>query len=709
MSNTKKGPVQIKDFAKEIGVDPKVIINILRSKGYQHVRSDTHKMNKEMEEIVRAELSKHMESIGKELQVKKQIYQAPPQKPPVKKVKEVKKEREVEKFEEKPKVVKKISKSITKPKRKEEGAPTINVEKITITGPMSVKDFAEALGIKPEDVIQKAFQNGILITINQILDVETLVGLAGEFGVEVELSETAEEVAEEAEEGKDIRTRPPIVTVMGHVDHGKTTLLDTIRKTNVAEKEVGGITQHIGAYQVKHGDYYITFIDTPGHEAFTTLRARGAQVTDIVVLVVAADDGVMPQTVEAINHARTAGVPIIVAINKIDLPGADPQRVKNELMRYNLVPEEYGGDTIVVEISAKKGIGIDDLLDAIILKSEEMGLKAPYDGRAKATIIESRLDKGLGPVGSAIVRSGTLKVGDAFWCGPTYGRVRMLLDDKGRNLKEATPSTPVLVVGFEEVPRAGDTLIVVEDLNEAREKAEEYKETLKYQIEQKQHVKIARMIQEKLAAGEKLKLPIIVKADTQGSAEAIVEALSKMKFKEIEPEVIHYAVGNITVTDVELAIASNGIIVGFNTKVDSSAKDLAEERGVPIRLHRIIYSLLDDVRDILSGQLEPEIVERKIGEAEVRAVFQTPSGNVAGCYVLNGVIRRDAKIRVKREGNVIAETRIASLKRFKDDVREVQQGYECGIKLENFEKFKVGDILEAFVEEKIKRELTPER
>jgi translation initiation factor IF-2 len=312
-------------------------------------------------------------------------------------------------------------------------------------------------------------------------------------------------------------------------------------------------------------------------------------------------------------------------------------------------------------------------------------------------------------VGSAIVRSGTLKVGDAFWCGPTYGRVRMLLDDKGRSLKEATPSTPVLIVGFEEVPRAGDTLIVVEDLNEAREKAEEYKETLRYQIEQKQHVKIARMIQEKLAAGEKLKLPIIVKADTQGSAEAIVEALSKMKFREIEPEVIHYAVGNITVTDVELAIASNGIILGFNTKVDSSAKDLAEERGVPIRLHKIIYSLLDDVRDILSGQLEPEIVERKIGEAEVRAVFQTSSGNVAGCYVLNGVIRRDAKIRVKREGNVIAETRIASLKRFKDDVREVQQGYECGIKLENFEKFKVGDILEAFVEEKIKRELTPER
>ncbi len=709
MSNTKKGPVQIKDFAKEAGVDPKIIINILRSKGYHHVRSETHKMNKEMEDLVRAELSKYMESIGNELKVKKQIYQTPPPKQPAKKVKEIKKERESEKFEEKPKIVKKISKSITKPKKKEESAPSVSVEKITITGPMSVKDFAEALGIKPEDVIQKAFQNGILVTINQILDVETLVGLAGEFGVEVELSEIAEEVVEEVDEGEDVRPRPPIVTVMGHVDHGKTTLLDTIRKTNVAEKEAGGITQHIGAYQVKRGEYLITFIDTPGHEAFTTLRARGAQVTDIVVLVVAADDGVMPQTVEAINHARTAGVPIIVAINKIDLPGADPQRVKNELMRYNLVPEEYGGDTIVVEISAKKGIGIDDLLDAIILKAEEMGLKAPYGGKAKATIIESKLDKGLGPVGSAIIRSGTLKVGDAFWCGPTYGKVRMLIDDKGRSLKEATPSTPVLVVGFEEVPRAGDTLVVVNDLNEAKEKAEEYKETLKYQIEQKQHVKIARMIQEKLATGEKLKLPIIVKADTQGSAEAIVEALSKMKFKEIEPEVIHYAVGNITVTDVELALASNGIILGFNTKVDSAARDLAEERGVPIKLHKIIYSLLDEVKDILSGKLEPEIVERKIGEAEVRAVFQTSLGNVAGCYVLSGTIRRDAKIRVKRDGNVIFETRIASLKRFKDDVREVQQGYECGIRLENFEKFKVGDILEAFVEEKVKRELTPER
>ncbi len=706
MSKPKKGPVPIKEFAKEIGVDPKIIINILRNNGYKHVRSESHKMNKEMEDIVRRELSKQIESIGQELKVKKEIYQAPPK--PSRKVKKDRRDRE-EKFEDKkPKVVKKVSKSITKPKKKET-KPTSTVEKITITGPMSVKEFAEAMGRTPEEVIQKAFEKGILITINQILDVETIIGLASEFGIEVELSETAEEVVEETpvDEG-DVRPRPPVVTIMGHVDHGKTTLLDTIRNTNVAQQEAGGITQHIGAYQVKHGDYTITFIDTPGHEAFTTLRARGAQVTDIVVLVVAADDGVMPQTVEAINHARTAGVPIIVAINKIDLPTADPQRVKNELMRYNLVPEEYGGDTIVVEISAKKGIGIDDLLDAIIVKAEELGLKAPYGGRAKATVIESKLDKGLGPVGTVIVRSGTLRVGDAFWCGPTYGRVRLMLDDKGNQVEEATPSMPVLVVGFEEVPRAGNTLVVVEDLNEAREKAEEYSETLKYQIEQKQHVKIARMIQEKLKAGEKLKLPIIVKGDTQGSVEAIVEALSKMKFKEIEPEVIHYAVGNITLADVELAIASNGIILGFNTKVDSAAKETAENRGVPIRIHKIIYSLLDDVKEILSGQLEPEVVEKKIGEAEVRAVFSTSAGNVAGCYVISGTIRRDAKIKVRRDGTILAETRIASLKRYKDDVREVQQGYECGIKLEGFEKFKVGDVLEAYIEENIKRELTPE-
>lgn len=704
---SKKGPIPIKEFAKEIGVDPKIIINILRNNGYKHVRSETHKMNKEMEDIVRRELNKQMENIEQELKVKKEIYQPPPK--PSRKVKKDRRDKG-EKFEDRePKVVKKVSKSLTKPKKREEIKSTLTVERITITGPMIVKEFAEAIGKTPEEIIQKAFERGILITINQILDVETIMGLASEFGVEVELSETAEEIVEEVPvEVGDVRPRPPVVTVMGHVDHGKTTLLDTIRNTNVAQQEAGGITQHIGAYQVKHGDYTITFIDTPGHEAFTTLRARGAQVTDIVVLVVAADDGVMPQTVEAINHARTAGVPIIVAINKIDLPTAEPQRVKNELMRYGLVPEEYGGDTIVVEISAKKGIGIDDLLDAIIVKAEEMGLKASYGGRAKATVIESKLDKGLGPVGTVIVRSGTLRVGDAFWCGPTYGRVRIMLDDRGNQVEEATPSMPVLVVGFEEVPRAGDTLVVVGDLNEAKEKAEEYSETLKYQIEQKQHVKIARIIQEKLKAGEKLKLPIIVKGDTQGSVEAIVEALSKMKFKEIEPEVIHYAVGNITLADVELALASNGIILGFNTKVDNAAKEIAENRGVPIKIHKVIYSLLDEVKDILSGQLEPEIVEKKIGEAEVRAVFSTSAGNIAGCYVLSGTIRRDAKIKVKRDGTILAETRISSLKRYKDDVKEVQQGYECGIKLEGFEKFKVGDILEAYIEEKIKRELTPE-
>ncbi len=705
MSKGKKGPIPIKEFAKEMGVDPKVIITILRNHGYRHVRSDTHRINKEMEDIVRRELNKQLQSIDIELNVKKQIYQSP-QKPP-KKSRKDKEEREMRFEEREPKLVKKVSKSITKPKKKVEETKQ-KVEKITITGPMSVKDFAEALGKTPEEVIQKAFESGVLITINQILDVDMMVGLASEFGVEVELSETAEEIVEYQEGGEDVKPRPPVVTVMGHVDHGKTTLLDAIRKTNVAEREAGGITQHIGAYQVKRGEYTITFIDTPGHEAFATLRARGAQVTDIVVLVVAADDGVMPQTVEAINHARTANVPIIVAINKIDIPGVNVQKVKNQLMEYNLVPEEYGGDTIVVEISAKKGIGIEDLLDAIILKAEELELRAPYDGKAKATVIESKLDKGRGPVGTVIVRSGTLRVGDVFWCGPTYGKVRAMFDENGRSLREATPSTPVLVVGFEDVPRAGDTLIVVEDIKEAREKSREYTETLKYQIEQKQHIKIARMIQEKLKAGEKMKLPVIVKGDTQGSVEAIVEALSKMKFKEIEPEVIHYAVGNINPTDVELAIASDGIIIGFNTKVDSAARELAERRGVPIRMHRIIYQLLDDVKRILSGKLEPEIVEKKIGEAEVRAVFSTSVGNVAGCYVLSGVIARNAKIKVRRDGEIVAEDRIASLKRYKDDVKEVQSGYECGLRLENFSKFKVGDILEAYIEEKIHRELTPE-
>ncbi len=704
----RKGPVPLYELAEELKVDPKVIIQILRENGYKHVRSKTHNLNRDMEMLVRRKIEEQRRQISRELNVKKQIYRPVTPPPPGRKAK---KKDDRRRDEKQPRQTKKLTKSRTKPKPKQKAEPKKQVDKIIVTGPMSLREFADAMGRDPEEIIKKAFEMGTLLTINHILEPDLIEVLAGEFGVEVEYSEAAEELVEEDENlYSDWRPRPPIVTVMGHVDHGKTTLLDAIRGTSVAAQEAGGITQSIGAWRVKKGDYEIIFIDTPGHEAFTAMRARGAQVTDMVVLVVAANEGVKPQTVEAINHAKTAGVPIIVAINKIDVPGADPMMVKNQLMKYGLVPEEYGGDTIMVEVSALKKIGIDDLLDAIILKAEELELKAPYKGPARAVVIESRMDtRGRGPLGSVIIQKGTLKVGDAFWCGPTYGKVRAMYDETNRRVKEATPATPVVVQGFEEVPRAGDILVVVPFVQEAKERAEEYRRTMKYQIDKRVDVKIMRRIQEKLKAGEKLKIPVIVKADTQGSVEALVQAIHKMKYREIEPRVIHSGVGPITVTDVDLATASEGVILGFNTKVNSDARKLAETRGVPIRTHKVIYHLLDELKNILASNLEPEVEEVKIGEAEVKATFSTKAGTVAGCYVRSGKITRDALVKVVRDGQVIAQSRIASLKRFKDDVREVQEGYECGVRLESFNKFKPGDVFEIYTRVEKPRVLTEEK
>ena len=702
----RKGPVPLYELAEELKVDPKVVIQILRENGYKHVRSRTHNLNREMEMLVRRKIEEQRRQISRELSVKKQIYGTTT--PTTQQPRRGKKKDERRREERGPRHTKKLTKSRTKPKPKKKEEPKKQVERIIVTGPMSLREFADAIGRDPEEVIKKAFEMGTLLTINHILEPEMIEVLAGEFGVEVAYSEAAEELVEEDESlYSDWRPRPPIVTVMGHVDHGKTTLLDAIRGTSVAAQEAGGITQSIGAWRVRKGDYEIIFIDTPGHEAFTAMRARGAQVTDMVVLVVAANEGVKPQTVEAINHAKTAGVPIIVAINKIDVPGADPMMVKNQLMKYGLVPEEYGGDTIMVEVSALKKIGIDDLLDAIILKAEEMELKAPYKGPARAVVIESRMDtRGRGPLGSIIVQKGTLKVGDAFWCGPTYGKVRAMYDEANRRVQEATPATPVIVQGFEEVPRAGDILVVVPSIQEAKERAEEYRKTMKYQIEKRIDVKIMRRIQEKLQAGEKLKVPVVVKADTQGSVEALVQAIQKMKYKEIEPQVIHSGVGPVTITDVDLATAAEGVILGFNTKVNGDARQLAEARGVPIRTHKVIYHLLDDLKNILASNLEPEVEEVKIGEAEVKATFSTKAGTVAGCFVKSGKITRDALVKVVRDGEVIAQSRIASLKRYKDDVREVPEGYECGVRLESFNKFKVGDIFEVYTRVEKPRTLT---
>jgi len=543
-------------------------------------------------------------------------------------------------------------------------------------------------------------------TINQPVDPDAAILVAESFGVKVELAQAQEiDVMEEEIEDapENLLPRPPIVTVMGHVDHGKTSLLDAIRKTKVIEQEAGGITQHIGAYKVILQGKDITFLDTPGHEAFTALRARGAKVTDIVVLVVAADDGVMPQTIEAINHAKAAGVPIIVAVNKIDKPEANPQRVRTQLSEYGIIPEEWGGQNIFVDISAKKRIGIENLLEMILLQAEIMELKANPNKPARGTIIESRLDKGRGPVATVIIQNGTLKVGDSFVAGTTYGKVRALNDDTGKRITEASPSTPVEVVGFEEVPQSGDSFIVVEDEKIARQIANLRAQKKRLAEMQRAQKLTLQDLYEKIKEGEVKELNLIIKGDVQGSIEALKKAVEDIVHPEVKVKVIHGAVGGITESDVNLAATANAIIIGFNVRPEPKAQELAENLGVYIKLYSIIYEVIDDVKKALIGMLQPEIKEKILGRAEVRAVFKISKiGTVAGCYVLNGVISRVSDgIRVIRDNIVVYEGKISSLKRFKEDVREVQAGYECGIAIENFNDIKEGDILENYILEKI--------
>lgn len=570
----------------------------------------------------------------------------------------------------------------------------------------TVKEFAELIGQKVSDVIKKFMELGYMPTINQPVDTDAAILVAESFGIKVEIAQTQEIdiIEEEAEDAPEtLQPRPPIVTVMGHVDHGKTSLLDAIRKTKVIEQEAGGITQHIGAYKVTLQGKDITFLDTPGHEAFTALRARGAKVTDIVVLVVAADDGVMPQTIEAINHAKAAGVPIIVAVNKIDKPEANPQRVRTQLSEYGVIPEEWGGQNIFVDISAKKQIGIENLLEMILLQAEIMELKANPNKPARGTIIESRLDKGRGPVATVIVQSGTLKIGDAFVAGTTYGKVRALNDDTGKRINLATPSTPVEVVGFEEVPQAGDSFIVVEDEKIARQIANLRAQKKRLAEMQRAQKLTLQDIYEKIKEGEVKELNLIIKGDVQGSIEALKKAVEEIVHPEVKVRVIHAAVGGITESDVNLAATAKAIIIGFNVRPETKAQELAEHLGVEIKLYSIIYEVIDDVKKALVGMLQPEIKEKILGRAEVRAVFKISKvGTVAGCYVLNGVISRASDgIRVIRDNIVIYEGKISSLKRFKEDVREVQAGYECGLTIENFNDIKEGDILENYVLEKI--------
>ncbi len=581
--------------------------------------------------------------------------------------------------------------------------------KVQIPDEITVGELASRLKVTASEVIKRLMMLGVMASISQVVDYDTAAIVAEELGakVEKEVVVTIEErLFDEVVDTEDqLVERPPVVVVMGHVDHGKTSLLDSIRKTNVTSGEAGGITQHIGAYQVVAGGKTITFLDTPGHEAFTSMRQRGAMVTDIAILVVAADDGIMPQTIESINHAKAAEIPIIVAINKIDKPTANPDKVKQELTEYGLVPEEWGGDTICVPVSAKMGIGIEELLEMVNLTSEINEYKANPDRRAKGAVIEARLDKGLGPVATILVQNGTLRKGDVLIAGTAVGRVRVMQNDKGERIEVAGPSTPVEITGLTEVPTAGDLFDAVEDEKLARELAEKRMQAQKEErFNSVQKVTLDNLFSQ-IAQGEMKELPIIVKADVNGSAEAVKQSLEKLSNDEVRVKVIHAAVGAVNKSDVMLASASNAIIIGFNVRPDSTAKADAEQHEVEMRMYRVIYDALNDVKDAMKGMLAPKFREVELGQAEVRNVFKLSSaGTIAGCYVKEGKVARHAKIRVVRDGIVIAEDEISSLKRFKDDQREVMAGYECGIGLEKFNDIKEGDIFESFIMEEYRED-----
>jgi translation initiation factor IF-2 len=587
-------------------------------------------------------------------------------------------------------------------------APPPITRTITLAEGMTVADLAQKLDVKAKDVLRKLLERRLMMTINSTLDDETASMIAREFGADVKMQSFEEEMLQvEAEDvsAEDLVTRAPVVTVMGHVDHGKTTLLDAIRSARVAEREAGGITQHIGAYAVQVNDRNVVFLDTPGHEAFTMMRARGARVTDVVILVVAADDGVMPQTKEAIDHAKAAGVPILVAINKIDKPDANPDRVKKELADLSLVPEQWGGQTVMVEVSAKKKQNLDLLLEMILLVTELSELKANPKRNASGTVLEAKLDKGRGPVATILVQDGTLHVGDTFIAGTIVGKVRALIDDRGRPLKAAVPSTPVEVLGLGGLPQPGDAFQALTDAAKARQIA------LFRQTQAKEKAlggKGARLtlesLQQQIAEGGMKELPVIVKADVQGSAEVLGDTLAKLSDEKVKVRIIHSGVGAINESDVLLASASNAIIVGFNVRPDRNASDVAEREKVDIRLHSVIYNVVDEMKKAMSGLLEPTFREVRIGSAEVRETFKVPKfGTIAGCMVTDGRITRagDTQARLVRDNVVVYEGKIGSLRRFKDDVSEVKTGFECGIGFEKYNDIKVGDVIEAFVVERV--------
>jgi len=576
---------------------------------------------------------------------------------------------------------------------------------ITISEGISIKELSEKLEARAKDVIKKLLDMGIFATINQTLDSQTAIEIARTFGAEASVITYEEEILHEEEETdrpEDLKERAPVVTVMGHVDHGKTSLLDAVRETSVAAREAGGITQHIGAYQVEIKGRRIVFLDTPGHEAFTLMRARGAKVTDIVVLVVAADDGVMPQTLEAISHARAAKVPIVVAINKIDKPDAMPERVKKQLADHGLMAEDWGGDTVTVEVSAKQHKNLDLLLEMILLVADLQQLKANPKRLATGAVIESRLDRGRGPVASILVQNGTLNVGDAFIVGAIYGKVRAMFDDRAQSTAEAGPSTPVEVLGLEDVPQAGDRFQVIEDTLKARQISIHRLSKLREAGLAKSARLTLEQLHEQLAAGDVKELPLIIKADVQGSVEVLSDTLNKLSTDKVKVKVIHAGVGAITETDVLLASASNAVIVGFSVRPERKATELAQLEKVDIRLHTIIYNVTDEIKKAMTGLLAVTFKETTLGRAEVRDTFRVSGvGTVAGCYVQDGKLTREARVRLVRDAVVVYEGRVRSLRRFKEDVTEVRSNTECGVALENYNDVKIGDVIEAFVKERV--------
>ena len=690
--------VRVYEYAKEIGKQSKDIISVLKD--------------------AEIEVSNHMSMLTEEGLAKlDSVFKKVKKEQPKGNKKNNKTENNQPKNDNKKAKKKKSKKEKNKKSHKQQPAiieapteETISEDTILVKDGMTVGELSEVLSVSSTELIKKLFMElKIMANINQSLTLEQIELIAMDYGKEIQEEveinkEDLDLYFEVEDQDKDLKERAPIVTIMGHVDHGKTTLLDTIRNTRVTAGEAGGITQHIGAYQVRAKDKKITFLDTPGHAAFTTMRARGAKITDVTILVVAADDGVMPQTIEAINHAKAAEVPIIVAVNKMDKPQANPDRVMNELVEYGLISEEWGGDTIFVPISALKGEGIDELLENILLVTEMQELKANPNRLALGTVIEAKLDKGRGAVATLLVQNGTLNVGDPLVVGNTFGRVRAMINDRNKNINVAKPSTPVEITGLQDVPNAGDRFVVFGDEKTARQIGEKRQQQYIETTRQASSSVSLDTLFEQMKQGEMKDLNIIIKADVQGSVEALAMSLAKIDVEGVNVRIIHTGVGAINESDITLAVASNAVVIGFNVRPDGNAKQMAQTEQVDIRLHSIIYKVIEEIEAAMTGLLDPEFVEKVIGLAEVRQVYKVSKiGTIAGAYVTEGKVSRDGKVRVIRDSVVIYEGEIDTLRRFKDDVKEVQSGYECGMTVENFNDIKEGDVFEVYIMEEVKK------